>query len=66
MKYSKEKINWLRIESGLSLSKLAKKAEISKATISRILNNEVEARPDTIGKIAKALDVEVKELFIEK
>lgn len=66
MKINIEKLNWLRIEQGLSITKLAKKADISKATISRLLKNKVNARLDTIGKIAKALNVDVKELFFNE
>lgn len=59
-----ERINWLRIEQGMSITQLAKKSKISKATISRLLKNKITARPDTIGKIAIALNVPVKELYI--
>lgn len=65
MKLNIERLNCLRIEQCLSITKLAEKAIISKATISRILNNQVTARPDTIGKIANALNVPAKELFLE-
>ncbi|RXM72218.1 helix-turn-helix domain-containing protein [Clostridium tetani] len=58
-----EKVNWIRIEKGLSITKLAQKAKISKSTISRLFRSEVKARPDTIGKIAIALEVPVRELF---
>ncbi|KEI10822.1 hypothetical protein Z957_12295 [Clostridium sp. K25] len=64
MKINIEKLNWLRIEKGLSITKLAKKSKTSKATISRILRSKVKGRPDTIGKIAMALEVPVRELFI--
>lgn len=60
------KLDWIRIEQGLSITKLAKKAEMSKATISRLLKNEVNARPDTIGKIAMALQVPVKDLYAQE
>lgn len=48
------------------MTKLAEREKISKTTISRILNKEVTARPDTIGKIAKVLNVDVKELFFNE
>lgn len=59
-----EKINWIRIERGLSITQLAKKAKISKATISRLFKNSGNTRPDTIGKIAIALRIPVQELFL--
>lgn len=61
--YSK-KINLIRIKQGISVTELAKKSKLAKATVSRILNNKVSARPDTIGKIAQALNVDV-ENFID-
>lgn len=59
-----DKINWIRIEQGLSMSKLAEKSVMSKATVSRLLKNKTHTRPDTVGRIAKALNVPVKELYI--
>lgn len=58
-----EKIDWIRIERGLSITQLAKRAEMSKATISRLLRKEGNARTYTIGKIALALEVSVHELL---
>ncbi len=63
LKVNTEKINWLRIEQGLSITKLAEKSKTSKATISKLFKGEVEVRPDTVGKIAKALNVPVRELY---
>lgn len=64
MKINVKKINWIRIEKGLSLTELVKTSGVSMPTISRLLKDEVNARPDTVGKIAIALGVDVKELFI--
>lgn len=64
MKINVDKINWIRIEKGLSLTELVKTSGVSMPTISRLLKDEVNARPDTVGKIAIALGVDVKELFL--
>lgn len=65
MKINFEKINWLRIEKGLSITDLCKKSNVSTPTISRLLKGDTATRPDTIGKIANALDVDVKTLFLK-
>lgn len=66
MKINSDKINWLRIEQGLSLTSLCKKSNVSMSTISRLLESKCETRLDTIGKIAKALSVDVKDLFFDE
>ena len=63
MKPNIEEINWLRIEQGLSLTELAQKSNVSSTAITRMMNNATNTRPSTIGKIAKALNVNVKVLF---
>lgn len=62
MKADIKKINLLRIRQGMSITELAKKSKLAKATVSRILSNKVCARPDTIGKLAKSLNVDVEQL----
>ncbi|WML35670.1 helix-turn-helix transcriptional regulator [Clostridium sp. OS1-26] len=66
MKINVEKINWIRIEQGLSLIELCERASVSRATISRLLKGEVSTRADIIGKIAMALEVPVKELYVKE
>lgn len=66
MEVNIEKINWIRIEKGLTITKLAEKAGMSKATISRILKGGVTPRPDTVGKIAIAFNISAKDLYIKK
>lgn len=66
MKINSKKINWLRIEQGLSIIDLCEKSSVSRPTVSRLLKGEVSTRPDTIGKIARALGVDPKKLFIHE
>lgn len=47
----------------MTYSELSSKSGISRITIQKIINNKVDARPITIGKIAKALNVDVEELI---
>lgn len=65
MHVDSNKINWLRIEKGLSITELHNKSKVSIPTISRLLRGKTSVRLDNIGKIAKALNVNVKELFID-
>ncbi|WP_411678725.1 helix-turn-helix domain-containing protein [Clostridium thailandense] len=66
MKINVEKIHWLRIEQGLSLTTLCTKSKISKSTMTRLLKSKCDTRPDTIGKVAKGLNVPVKDLFFDE
>ncbi|MBV4429040.1 helix-turn-helix domain-containing protein [Clostridium tyrobutyricum] len=63
MRYNVKDINLIRIKKGMSVTELAKKSKLAKATVSRILNNKVSARPDTIGKLTKALNVDVEQII---
>ncbi|MCH3965470.1 MAG: helix-turn-helix domain-containing protein [Clostridium sp.] len=62
MESNVKKINLIRIKQGMSVTELAEKSKLAKATVSRILNNKACARPDTIGKLAKALNVDVEQI----
>ena len=62
MKFDIDKINIIRITQGLSITKLAEKSGLSKATVSRILGKKTSARPNNIGKIAKALGVKLDQI----
>lgn len=66
MKIDVEKINWLRIEKGLSLTTLGKDSELSKSTMTRLFQNKTNPRMDTVGRIAKVLGVSVKELIVQE
>jgi len=65
LKINVKEIEWLMMEQCLSLNKLAQNSSVSKATISRILNCDVNPRPDTVGKIAKALEINPRKLYLE-
>lgn len=59
-----ELIKLQMIQKGYSISRLSKESQISKSTISRLLNQMGSNRPETIYKIAQALDLEVKDLLL--
>ena len=57
-------IKKLRAQKGFSQAQLAEKAEISLPFMSSIEQSSKWPYPETIAKIALALDVEVSDLFI--
>jgi transcriptional regulator with XRE-family HTH domain len=62
MEVNVERLKTLRIEHVLTLRELAEAAGVSKDTIWRLEHGHSEAHPSTIRKLAKALDVQPKEL----
>lgn len=66
MKINKVKFNLLLAEICLSNKEFCKKADIQRGTLSQIVNGKREARPQTIGKIAKALGVKVTDIIEEQ
>jgi transcriptional regulator with XRE-family HTH domain len=62
MEVNVERLKTLRIEHVLTLRELAEAAGVSKDTIWRLENGHSDAHPSTIRKLAKALDVQPKEL----
>ncbi|HHZ05792.1 MAG TPA: helix-turn-helix transcriptional regulator [Clostridiales bacterium] len=63
MVINKEKFEVCMAEKCMTYDDLAKKANLSRFTIQKMLGNKVDTRPATVGKIAKALGVNVKELI---
>ncbi len=57
-----EKLQYIRISKGYTMSGLAKKAGISKYSVSQVENQNVNPRPDTIRKICLALDIEFEDI----
>lgn len=60
-----ELIRNIRLNKGLTQEVLAEKAELSRNTIVNFENKKRVPRVDDLGKIAKALDVEVSIFFQE-
>ena len=63
-KLNTEQIKLQMLQKGYSINRLSKESYISKSTISRLLNQLGTYRPETIYKIALALDLEVKDLLL--
>jgi transcriptional regulator with XRE-family HTH domain len=54
-----------RIRKALTQEELARRAELTTATVARIERNETEPRMSTLRKLAKALKVDPAELVEE-
>lgn len=66
MPIDKEKLKSAMINNNMNMSKLAEESKVSKSQISRLIKEDTKTiRLDTLGKIAKALDVDYKELLKE-
>jgi transcriptional regulator with XRE-family HTH domain len=59
------RIREIRESRKYNKSQLARKAGVSKTTISKIENYKESPTIETLEKIAKALDVKVRDLLIE-
>jgi transcriptional regulator with XRE-family HTH domain len=56
----------LRNQKGLTQQELGERTGLAASYLSRIENRHLEPRPQTLGKIAKALGVRVSEIFEER
>ena len=60
---AKDKIKEYITELGISQSKLAELSDLSFGTINRILNGKQELKPNTLAKIADALNLTISQLI---
>lgn len=65
MNVSKNKVFILMANECINTYDLAKKTNLSLTTLYTTLNNKRKPKPSTIGKIAKALNVEASEILEE-
>ena len=59
-------VKFLRLRKGLTQAALAEKVDISVIFLSSIERGTKYPKADTVARLAKALDVEVFELFVGK
>lgn len=59
-----ELIKLQMLKKGYSITKLAKMSNLGKSTVSRLINKTGTSRIETIYKIAKALDIEAKDITL--
>lgn len=50
-------------KAGMTTTELKVKSGVGRNTISKIMNNEATIRPAIIGKLAKALNVQVEQII---
>lgn len=62
MKVNEKKVFLCMAKSCMSQGQLAKKAGISRQTLTKLIRGH-ECRPDTLGRISKALDAEPQDLI---
>lgn len=63
MKIDKMKVDVAMTNKGYSAKELSEKCGVSQITIARLKRGVQKARPGTVGKIAKALNVPVESLI---
>lgn len=63
-KLNTELIKSKMLQKGYSITKLASISCISKSTIARAVNGKGTQRPQTIYKIAKSLDIDIKDITL--
>lgn len=63
MKVNFQKLQLAMANKAYSAKELSEKCGVSQVTITRITRGVQDARPQTVGKIAKALDVSVTEII---
>ena len=63
MLISKTKLERLLAKECMTYSDLSDKSKVSRITIQKMVNHKIDPRPATVGKIAKALKVDVGELI---
>lgn len=63
MKINKKKLNIYIVKDSRTLKEIATNAEIDVVTLGRILSGKQQPRRSTIGRIAKALHVDVTEIL---
>lgn len=66
MKIDTHKLSIEIARNCFSSEELSKNAGISRVTLQRLKSGKQVARPQTIGKLAKALEVKVEDLLTEE
>ncbi len=61
-----QKVRLERAKQGKSITQLAKEANVNTKTISRIENSQVIPRPQTMGKIARALGIDYEDFYLRE
>lgn len=65
-RYDGERISAERARRGISMRQLAEQAELDIKTISRIEQNQVRARPQSVGRIAAVLGMDIVDFVVRE
>lgn len=63
MKLDLRKLNIAMAKKCITVTELAKKSALSRITLTKVTTNRTNPKPATIGKIAKALNIQVEDLL---
>jgi plasmid maintenance system antidote protein VapI len=63
LRISSDKFLLALARSGMTTTELKVKSGVGRNTISKIINNETAVRPVIVGKLAKALNVQVEQIL---
>jgi transcriptional regulator with XRE-family HTH domain len=66
MKLDINKLKIYQAKSCLSIDEIVERTGLGRTTVSKTLNGKVVPKPKTVGLIAKALNIDVSELFINE
>lgn len=66
MKIDSTKVELALANECILMKELCQRAEITPISLKRILAGTVNPRPATVGKIARALNVNVQEIIVEE
>lgn len=65
-KYDGERISAERARRGISMRQLAEQSNLDIKTIARVEQNQVRPRPQTVGKIAAVLGMDIIDFIIKE
>lgn len=63
LRISSDKFLLALARSGMTTTELKEKSGVGRNTISKIINSETTVRPVVVGKLAKALNVQVEQIL---
>jgi DNA-binding Xre family transcriptional regulator len=63
LRISSDKFLVALAKSGMTTTELKVKSGVGRNTISKIINNETAVRPVVVGKLARALEVQVEQIL---
>ena len=63
LKLNVKELKLAQARACLTITELSKKANLGKGTLEKIFNGQRSATPKTIGKLAKALNVDVTKII---